>query len=86
VDREPIDWNSRSSRRVEQPATISLGDGGEARAIVTKLSDDGCQIIAETKLTVGETLVVKLPDRDPIHARVRWTAGDRAGINFLSDS
>lgn len=85
MDREPADWSSRSPRRpTAHQATICFGNGREVRALVTNLSYDGCQVIAEAELTVGETLVLVLADRGSIDAQVRWTAEDRAGIKFLT--
>jgi hypothetical protein len=64
---------------------MTLGDGREVRALVTNLSYEGCQLLAEAELCVGETLVLTLADRGSVQAQVRWTAGDKAGIKFLSD-
>lgn len=86
MDRGPEDRSARSpAGRANHAATVRLGDGREVTALVTNLSDDGCQLLAEADLSVGETLVVTLPDRDPIEAQVRWTAGDKAGIRFLNE-
>ena len=85
MDREPSDWSGRpTGRPTAQQATICLGDGREARAIVTNLSNNGCQLVAEVELSVGETLALILPGRGPIDAQVRWTADDRAGVRFLT--
>jgi hypothetical protein len=86
MDREPADWSARSPRRATaHSASVTLGDGREVRALVTNLSYDGCQILAEAELCVGETFVLTLADRGSIEAQVRWTAGDKAGIKFLSE-
>jgi hypothetical protein len=86
MDREPIDWSARSPRRpTAHSATVVLGDGREVRALVTNLSYDGCQLLAEAELCVGETLVLTLPERGSTEAQVRWTAGDKAGIKFLTE-
>lgn len=85
MDREPVDWSSRSPRRpTAHQATICLDNGRQVRALVTNLSYDGCQVLAEAELTVGETLILILSDRGSIEAQVRWTADDRAGIKFLT--
>ena len=85
MDREPSDWTGRQERRpTAHHATICLADGREARALVTNLSYNGCQLVTEVELSVGETLVLILPGRGSIDAQVRWTADDRAGIRFLT--
>lgn len=64
---------------------MRLGDGRDVRALVSSLSCDGCQLLAEARLSVGESLVLTLPDRGSFEAQVRWTAGDRAGIKFVTE-
>ena len=87
MDREQVDWSARSARRpTAHSAKVRLADGREVRALVTNLSYDGCQLLAEAELCVGETFVLTLSDRGSIEAQVRWTAGDRAGIKFLSEN
>jgi hypothetical protein len=83
--REPSDWSGRPARRpTTHHATICLGDGREARSLVTNLSYDGCQLVTEAVLSVGETLVLILPGRGSIDAQVRWIADERAGVRFLT--
>ena len=87
MDREPVDWNVRSPRRpTAHTATVILRDGREVRALVTNLSYEGCQLLAEAELCVGETLVLSLADRGSVQSQVRWTAGDKAGIKFLTEN
>jgi hypothetical protein len=86
MDSEPVDSSAGPPRRSSaHPATVSLPDGREVRALATHLSNDGCYLVAEAGLCVGETLVVMLAGRGSIQAQVRWTAGDRAGVRFLSE-
>jgi hypothetical protein len=87
MDREPVDWSARAARRgVSFAATVRLADGREVRALVSNLSYERCQLIAEAELFVGDTIVLNLPDRGWVEGQVRWTADDRAGVRFLSDS
>jgi hypothetical protein len=84
MEREVADWNMRSSRRaVSHGATARLADGQSIRVLVTDLSYEGCQILAETEFSVGDTIVLVLQNRGSSEAQVRWTDGDRAGVQFL---
>jgi hypothetical protein len=85
MDREPSDWSGRPGRPpTTHNATNCLCDGSEARSLVTNLSYDGCQLVTEAVLSVGETLVLILPGRGSIDAQVRWIADERAGVRFLT--
>ncbi len=85
MEREPIDWKARASTRrgVSHRARISLADGRDILALVTNLSYNGCHLLSEGSLDVGETLVVNLAGRGSLSAQVRWIAGDCAGLQFL---
>ena len=85
MQREPIDWKARASQRrgVSHKARVKAADGGEFQALVTNLSYDGCHLLSEGRLDVGESLVVSLAGRGSLPAQVRWIAGDCAGLQFL---
>lgn len=85
MDSEKADWSARPGRSPAQSASVTLGDGRKVEALATNVSPEGCQLLADAHWSVGETLVLTLADRGSIRAQVRWTAGDRAGIKFLSE-
>jgi hypothetical protein len=64
---------------------VSLGDGREVSALVTNVSSEGCQLLADVQFSVGETVTLNLPGRGSVRAQVRWTAGERAGVRFLTE-
>ena len=85
MQREPIDWKTRASQRrgVSHKARVKGADGREFHALVTNLSYNGCHMLSEGSLEVGESLVVDLAGRGSLPAQVRWIAGDCAGLQFL---
>jgi hypothetical protein len=84
MEREPVDWQNRSSRRgVSLVGTARLSNGIRFRLLITNLSYEGCTAIGEQPLQVGESLSLLIPDRGTIDAQVRWTADEKVGIRFL---
>lgn len=88
MKREPVDWSARGGRRpVSHKASVRTGEGVEYRALVTNLSFEGCHLLIDGDLTIGETVTVNVPGRGAIEGQVRWYNDDRAGIRFnLGDS
>ena len=85
MEREPIDWKARQSsrQRGSHRGSVTVPDGQTFAALITNLSYSGCQLLAETRLVVGEKVSLALPGRGSLEAQVRWTAGDCAGLQFL---
>jgi len=85
VEREPIDWKARQSARngVSFRGSVKSPGGREAAALITNISYSGCQVLAEASLVVGEKILLSIQGRGSMEAQVRWTAGDRAGLEFL---
>ena len=80
-----IDWKARQAVRngVSFRGSVKAPAGHEAAALITNISYCGCQVLAETRLVVGETILLSIPGRGSMEAQVRWTAGDSAGLQFL---
>ena len=85
MEREPIDWKARQGARngVSFRGSVKAPGGREVAALITNISYSGCQLLAETSLVVGETVRLSILGRGSMEAQVRWTAGDRAGLEFL---
>lgn len=87
MERELADWKIRSLRRQANVVGIVQRDHGPGfRVLMMNLSYEGCHILCEQILTVGETLSVQLPGKGAIKAQVRWVDGDRAGLRFLFEN
>ena len=85
MERETVDWKSRQNVRngVSFRGSVKASEGRAAAALITNISYSGCQLLAETSLVVGETVILTIPGRGSMEAQVRWTAGDSAGLEFL---
>lgn len=85
MEREPIDWTPRlsSRRRASLVGMARRVDGPPFRILVTNLSYEGCEVVAEDSLIVGETLTLQIPGQGNIEAQVRWADYGKGGIRFL---
>jgi hypothetical protein len=85
VEREIIDWKARQGARngVSFRGSVRSPGEREVAALITNISYSGCQLLAETRLVVGETVLLSISGRGSMEAQVRWTAGDSAGLQFL---
>lgn len=84
MEREQQDWFSRSARRsVNLTAIAYRGDRTTMRVLVSNLSYEGCKLLCEHRLVVGEVIKVAVPGLGTMEAQVRWTAEQKAGVSFL---
>jgi hypothetical protein len=84
MEREQQDWLSRSARRhVSLIGTARRADGGSLRVLVSNLSYEGCKLMSEKRLSIGEIVNVTMPGLGTMSAQVRWTAENKAGLSFL---
>jgi hypothetical protein len=51
--------------------------------LVSNLNYDGCLVVSEADLQLGETLMLRLPGLGQLRAQVRWADRERAGLRFL---
>ena len=58
-------------------------DGSWLRVHMTNLSYDGCKLLTEDVLDIGETLTLVMPRMQHMEAQVRWIKDQTAGIRFL---
>ena len=81
------EWLNRSGGRrdVDFAALIDRTDGSRHCGRITNLSYDGCQIVADARLAVGEKVLLLVPAFGEIRAEVRWVTDDSAGALFLTD-
>jgi hypothetical protein len=84
MEREQQDWRKRAPRRkVSLSGVAYCDDGSQHRMVVTNMGYDGCHIIAERCLSVGETLKLSIPGMGIVAVQVRWAADEQAGVRFL---
>ena len=87
MEREPIDWSPRPSRR--RVGLTGVGywpDGSSAPVAVCNISYQGCQLWSDHPIVQGERLTLSIPSHGTIEAQIRWTEGGAAGVRFLTGS
>lgn len=80
--------NNEQPRKVErvplQTELVVRQAGRRARVLeVSDFSRFGCCLTFEDVPSEGEWVWVALPGLSPVEARVRWTEGRRAGVEFI---
>ncbi|RST29432.1 PilZ domain-containing protein [Sphingomonas ginkgonis] len=73
------------SRRTAERRPLRLGSvlsDDETEILIRDLSPTGLLIETARELTIGETLVVDIPERGPSEARVVWSSGRFFGCEF----
>ena len=81
MEREQQDWLSRSARRhVSLTGTARRADGSSLRVLVSNLSYEGCNLLCDKRLDMGEVIDLTVPGLGTMSAQVRWTAEERAGL------
>ena len=78
------DRQSRSTRRVE--TFLYRQDGREIRALLTNVSNHGCQLRPQEWLAVDERVRIEVPRLGSIAATIRWMSDGNAGAEFVPQS
>jgi PilZ domain-containing protein len=82
--RSVRDRESRSTRRIE--AFLQRQNGQEVWALVTNISNRGCQLKPAVVLAVDELVRINLPRVGSIAATIRWVLNESAGAEFIPHS
>lgn len=86
IQRPPSQWTRRDDRRPSSTTGVAYrSDGSWVRVHMTDLSYDGCHILTESELDVGETLELVFPRMQHINVQVRWVKEQEAGVRFLKN-
>lgn len=84
MKRELIDWKVRPIRRkLALPGRACSADGRSFKIMLSNISYEGCHMLAEYDLSVGEVIQVDVPGMGRVQAQVRWASEDQAGVRFL---
>lgn len=87
IERQQADWKSRQYRKpTSTTGIIYRSDGSWMRVQMIDLSYDGCHLLTEDKLTVGETLKLVIPWMQHLNAQVRWVKDNEAGVRLLHNA
>ena len=84
IGRPISQWVRRGHRnRASITGTAYRSDETVTRVHVINLSYDGCHLITEEELDIGETILLELPRMQKTQAQVRWVKDQQAGVRFL---
>jgi hypothetical protein len=85
IERTPSDWTQRQGRKPASTTGVAYrSDGSWMRVHMTNLSYDGCHILTEDRLDIGETLKLVMPRMQHTEVQVRWVKDQEAGVRFLA--
>ena len=84
IERKQSDWKSRAERKTTSTTgMVYRSDGSWMRVQMTDLSYDGCHLLTEDNLNVGETLELVIPHMQHLNVQVRWIRENEAGVRLL---
>lgn len=66
------------------PIKVIRSTGSSQSAVIADLSDEGLRIEEVEGLTIGERVLVVLPDHRVREIAIRWAIGDQAGGRFIN--
>lgn len=75
----------RERRTVTLKAFATRADGSTVDLEISDLSYDGCGVVSELPLDLGERIDLAVARRGTTPAVVRWAKGLRAGLTFVDD-
>lgn len=87
IERSRSQWLPRATRNSTSTTGIAYrSDGSWLRVQMTNLSYDGCHLLTEDRLDVGETLELVFTRMQHLNVQVRWVKDNEAGGRFLHNA
>jgi hypothetical protein len=87
IQRSPSEWTARQERKSSSTTGVAYrSDGSWMRVHMTNLSYDGCRLLTEDPLDIGETLELVFPRTQHLNVHVRWVKDNEAGVRFLKNA
>lgn len=74
----------RTARRTLRLEVQALAAANTTKALIYDLSEAGLLLETTAAIKVGETLLVELPEKGNLEARIVWTRGSLFGCEFVS--
>src|SRR5438045_3678221 len=85
IERLQSSWVRRDRKTMSLTGVAYRSDGSWMRVHMTDLSYNGCKILTEDLLDIGETLTLVMPRMQHMTAQVRWIGAQDAGVRFLQE-
>ena len=86
IERPFSEWIRRVRKPVSTSGAAYRSDGACLRVHMTNLSYDGCRLLTEHRLDIGETLRLVMPRMQEMDVQVRWVKEGEAGVRFLQNA
>jgi hypothetical protein len=86
IERPLSSWVKRDRKSMSLTGVAYRADGSWMRVHMTDLSYDGCKLLTEELLDIGETVTLVMPHMQQTKAQVRWIKDQTAGVRFLHGS
>ena len=83
IERPVSTWVRRERRPASNTGEAYRCDATTMRVHMTNLSYDGCRLLTERPLDIGETLKLVMPRMQDMTVQVRWVKDNEAGVRFL---
>lgn len=79
-------WRDRREgrRMTDIPVKVIRSNGSSQSAIIADLSDEGLRLDGVEGLTIGERVLMVLPNHRVREIAIRWAIGDQAGGRFIN--
>lgn len=78
-------WRERSEKRRETDisAKVIRATGASLNVTITDMSASGLRLEGAEGLSIGENVLVLLPDSEVIEVTIRWAFNDHAGVKIV---
>ena len=77
-------WVSREEREaVSLGGSATLADGREIAVQLTDISRDGCRVLSDETLGIGQQILLNVAPLTGVSGMVRWSLFGIAGIRFV---
>jgi len=87
IERPQSQWTARGARKSASTTGAAYrSDGSWMRVHMTNISYDGCHLLTEESLDIGETLELRMPRMQHVNVQVRWVNEQQAGVRFLTNA
>jgi hypothetical protein len=83
IERDVSKWVRRNRKAASLTGVAYRADGSWVRVHMTDLSYDGCRLLTDNQLGIGEALTLAMPRMQHLAVQVRWVKDGEAGVRFI---
>lgn len=87
IERLQSEWHNRANRNRSSVTGVAYrADESWVRVQMINLSYDGCKLLTDCPLDIGEQVTLVMPRMQHVSVQVRWSTDSEAGVRFLNGS